>query len=678
MDARTPVSILLVDDREENRLALKAILSSPEYRIVTASSGPEALRRLLDEDFALLLVDVVMPGMSGFELASAIKQRERTAAVPIVFLTAQGADVELVFDAYRVGAVDYLVKPLVPEMVRAKVAVFAELHRQRQRIEEQGALLVEAERRQGELRLVEQQLASEQRYRSLAEAVPHVIWTARPDGTIDYFNQRWLEITGLAAAQDGPGSWERAVHPDDLPACLRAWNEARRSGGMFEAECRLRAADGAARWHLARAVPERGADGRIVSWLGTFTDIEDQKRAQAILAEFKGTLDAVLDAVLIFDPDSLRFLYLNQGAELLWGYPRERLAGMRAFELMKDYDEPRLREVLAPLRDEARRAITLEARCRRADATEIPVELSFQLVPVDGGHVVSIARDISDRKLAELEREHLYGEALAAIRARDEFLSVASHELRTPLSSLKLRLELLRRPPRSGDREPTLGEVREKLDGAVRQVDRLSELVGDLMDVSRITAGRLQLELEQVDLAAVCRDVVGRLAEDAARARCEVTLSGDANALGTWDRLRLEQVVTNLLSNALKYGAGKPVELTVEGDGPHARLAVRDQGIGISPEDRERIFQRFERAASARPFGGLGLGLYIVRQIVHAHGGKIRVESSPGEGSRFTVELPHEPPPRKIDERPAAAAAGASGDEGDEGEREHVPEGAAS
>ncbi len=652
-----PVSILVVDDRQQNRLALKAILSSPDYRIVEARSGSEALRSLLDEDFAVLLLDVLMPDMNGFELASTIKQRERTATVPILFLTAQATDVDLVYKGYQVGAVDYLVKPLVPEMVRAKVAVFAELYRQRKRSDQQAALLVEAGRRDNELRLLELRLAAERRYRSLAEAVPHIIWTARPDGWVDYVNQRWFEYTGLSAEQTA-GSWEHAVHADDLRNCERGWREALRSGQLLEAECRLRRSrDGAFHWHLCRAVPEYGAGGQIISWLGTFTDIEDQKRAQAVLADFKGTLDAVLDAVLIFEPGRLQFLYANEGASVLWGYTREELTRRRPFELMTEYDEPRFRELLAPLHDGTRSTITIETRCRRKDGREIPVEISFQLVLVDGGHIVSIARDITVRKLAELEREQLYGEALAAVRARDDFLSVASHELRTPLSSLKLQLDLLLRPPRRAATAPALPEpVSERLRAAAGHVDRLSRLISELLDVSRITAGKLRLDLEQVDLSALCCDVVSRFHEDAARAGCEVTLIAAEKAPGKWDRLRLEQVVTNLLSNALKFGAGKPVEVTVQNQDPRRLLVVRDRGIGVPPEDVERIFQRFERTLSARRYAGLGLGLYIVRQIVHAHGGTIRVESQPGAGSTFTVELPPEPRP-VVREHSAAAPA---------------------
>jgi signal transduction histidine kinase len=279
------------------------------------------------------------------------------------------------------------------------------------------------------------------------------------------------------------------------------------------------------------------------------------------------------------------------------------------------------------------------------------VELSLQIVPIEEGHVVSIARDITDRKLAELEREHLYTEALNAVRARDDFLSIASHELRTPLSSLQLQVQLLLRPPR-GQQSAAISpdQLRDKLKVAARQVDRLNRLIDQLMDVSRISAGKLRIEVEPLDLGAVARDVVGRFKDDAAKAGSEVIIGADAPVVGTWDRLRMEQVITNLLGNALKFGNRKPIEIHVSNHGGGARLSVRDHGIGIAPEDVDRVFQRFERACTPRNYAGLGLGLYIVHQIVDAHGGTIRVESQPGTGSTFTVDLPLAPPALKNEE----------------------------
>ena len=425
-----PVNILLVDDKEENLVALKAILSAPGYRLVEATSSAEALRRLLDEEFAVLLVDVIMPEMSGFELAAAIKQRERTAAVPILFLTGLAVDLEQFYKGYRAGAVDYLVKPLVPEMVRAKVAVFAQLYRQRKHIEQQAARLLEAERKESEFRLIELRLAGERRYRALAEAMPHIIWTAHPDGRVDYFNRRWFEYTGLSAER-AAGMWTAAVHPEERSACESGWRQALASGETFLSECRLkRAADRTFRWHLCWAVPEHGTTGQIISWLGSFTDIDDQKRAQTALAEFKGTLDVVLDAVMIFEPSRWRFLYVNHGARALLGYDEQELLKMRPSEFMIEHDEDRFRELIAPLESEVRGSILVETRCRRKDGRVIPTEFSFQLVRVDGRRIVSIARDITERKELEsrLEQE-ARTDPLTGCANRRGFLELARHEL---------------------------------------------------------------------------------------------------------------------------------------------------------------------------------------------------------------------------------------------------------
>jgi PAS domain S-box-containing protein len=640
-DGDETVNILMVDDRKENRIALRAILTSPAYRLVEASSAAEALHCLLREDFAVLLIDVVMPELSGFALAAAVKERPRTASTPIIFLTAQATDLDHIYRGYRAGAVDYLVKPLVPEMVRAKVAVFAELDRQRRRLEHQSAQLVEAERRESEHKLVDLRLADERRYRGLAEAIPQIIWTARPDGHVDYFNRGWYEYT-LVSPEQAAGSWFGAVHPDDLPVHRVGWEKALNDGEVVQDELRLRRGDGTYRWHLWRAVPERGSAGQVSGWVGTFTDIEDQKRAEEVLAEFKGTLDAVLDAVLIIDPKELRFVYVNEGARVLWGYRLKELARMRPFDLMVDIDEDHFRELIAPLMVEKRNTISFETPCRRKDGRTIPVEFGFQIVPVDGRHLVSIARDITDRRLAQLEREHLYEEALAAIRSRDEFLSVASHELRTPLSSLQLQLEMLTAPG-AQNAPPSPERLQEKLTKALKQVHQMEALITELMDVSRISEGRLKLDVEEFDLALLARDVVARFQEDALNVQSVVTIDAREPVTGRWDALRVEQVLTNLLANALKFGAGKPVEVGVAQHAGRARLLVRDHGIGIRAEDIERVFERYERAVSSRVYGGLGLGLYIVRQIVEAHGGTIRVESQPGAGSTFLVELPMEP-----------------------------------
>jgi signal transduction histidine kinase/CHASE1-domain containing sensor protein len=247
---------------------------------------------------------------------------------------------------------------------------------------------------------------------------------------------------------------------------------------------------------------------------------------------------------------------------------------------------------------------------------------------------VPLAEDLARLVAAAVDTSRLLRREQEAVTARDEFLSIASHELKTPLTSLILHTDALR----AAARRASPGQLSARADLIRRSADRLARLVSSLLDISRIGAGRLDLEREEADLAEVVREVAERFEEEAGKAGCELRVDA-APAPGFWDRLRLDQVVTNLLANALKYGAGAPIDVTVRAQDGRAFLTVRDRGIGISEDDQRRIFQRFERAVSQRNYGGFGLGLWIVRQIVEAQGGTVHVESAPGKGSTFTVEL---------------------------------------
>ncbi|MGC4120932.1 MAG: ATP-binding protein [Myxococcales bacterium] len=249
----------------------------------------------------------------------------------------------------------------------------------------------------------------------------------------------------------------------------------------------------------------------------------------------------------------------------------------------------------------------------------------------------ALLEDLAGRAALALENAHLYRQATEAVNVRDSFLSIAGHELKTPLTALTLQVRCLGGETKKQPLEPRVAKVS-------RQCQRLVSLVDELLDVSRITAGRLRLELQELDLAEVAKERVVGLADELGRADCEVRVVAPEPVVGRWDRLRVEQVVVNLLTNAMKYGCGKPIDLTLKTTEGRARLEVRDRGIGIAPEDQARIFARFERAVSSRHFGGLGLGLWIARQVVEAHGGTISVASKPGEGATFTVELPIAPP----------------------------------
>jgi len=252
---------------------------------------------------------------------------------------------------------------------------------------------------------------------------------------------------------------------------------------------------------------------------------------------------------------------------------------------------------------------------------------------------LAILQDVTERTRTEREKAELIARLDKALRGRDEFLSVASHELKTPLAALQLQLELIRRGMAEESRKP----LEARLNAAHRQVSRLASLVESLLEVSGVASGRLELQLADVDLSLLVHDTLERMRDTFAQAGCEVSFHSEGPVVGRWDALRLEQVVTNLLSNAAKYGAGKPVHVAVGAEARRARLTVRDEGIGIPSEALSRIFGRFERAVSERNYGGLGLGLYISRQLVEAMSGTIGVESQEGQGATFTVELPCHP-----------------------------------
>jgi signal transduction histidine kinase/Ni2+-binding GTPase involved in maturation of urease and hydrogenase len=256
---------------------------------------------------------------------------------------------------------------------------------------------------------------------------------------------------------------------------------------------------------------------------------------------------------------------------------------------------------------------------------------------------LALAQDLAARAALAVDNARLYMEAQTAIRLRDEFLTVASHELRTPVTSIMFAVELLQRltagPSLTSDSVASAGVTLRRLD---RQSRHLEGLIDRLLDVGRIQSGHWKLDLEpHVDLAAVTRDATTGLLESAARSGCAIELHAEQNGItGTFDRTRIVQLVCNLVNNALRYGAGHPVEVTVDRTGHLGRIVVRDRGIGIAPEAQAEIFEPYKRATSSRHYPGLGLGLYIVRQIVLAHGGDIHVDSALGAGATFIAELP--------------------------------------
>jgi len=358
---------------------------------------------------------------------------------------------------------------------------------------------------------------------------------------------------------------------------------------------------------------------------------------------FRLLVDQVRDyAIFMLDREGYVRTW-NRGAERIKGYRAEEIVGSHfsRFYLEEDVRAGKPARELELAAAEGR--YEEEGERVRKDGTTFFANVVITALRDPGGGLrgfAKVTRDVTERRRADEERVRL-ARANEATRARDEFLAIASHELRTPITSLGLHAEMLLRgrPPATS---AALERMRPRLRTIHRQTERLGLLVQGLVDVAQITGGRLTLEPEPLDLAAVVRETAERWRDDLSRACCTLELRLGDGIPGRWDRRRLEQIVDNLIANAVKFGAGKPVEVVAEVAGPRARLVVQDQGIGIAPDDQRRIFERFERAVSARYYGGFGLGLWIVRNMVEAHGGEVRVSSEPGKGSRFEVTLPME------------------------------------
>jgi PAS domain S-box-containing protein len=672
-----PVEILIVDDHPENLVALRAVLSRPDYHIVEASSGAEALKAVLVHDFALILLDVGMPEMDGFETARFIRSRAASRHVPIIFLTATCPDAESIHKGYAIGAVDYLVKPLDPDIVTAKVAVFVDLFRMKRQICKQEERMREAERLRGEEALRESEALYALTFNKAAVGISHTA----PDGRWLWVNDKFCEILGYTREEIVRFRFQDITHPADVEQDL---NAVRRMLGheadTWRREKRYWHKNGGVVWVDLTAAIVRTLSGEGKHFISVIEDITERKlgeERQRFLAaaseqllsalDYKTTLgrvarlaverisdgcvidvrfdDVLPRVVAVAHANDEKSARLAELSSLLTSDRNRDLAdaiSSRTSKLLTDVSAT----TAPPLGDPRATALCRELGFRSLILSPILAHdrlLGTIVLGTEGAERpfgqadLATVDDFAHRVAFAFENARLYREARDAVGARDDFLAIASHELKTPLTPLVMYLQRLlanrtRNPLDEGRQQATLARC-------AKQVERLTVLVDNLLDVSRITSGRLRLELEDFDLYEVIRDVVGRFGEQSDLAGSVVEVVG-RSVRGRWDRLRLEQVITNLLGNALKYGAKKPVILQIEADASAVKVVVHDHGIGIEPDKMNHIFDRFARAVSSRSYGGLGLGLYIARQIVEAHEGAIRVSSTPGEGSIFTVELP--------------------------------------
>lgn len=529
------VNILLVDDHRENLLSLQAVLEPLGENLVQATSGEEALRFLLERNFAAIILDVQMPGMDGFETASLIRSRRRSRQTPIIFLTAFSSSPQLLFQGYSLGAVDYLHKPLDPVILTSKVRVFVDLFKKTLALQQQSEAL---EHQAVQLAAVNFQLKqSEEQFRLLSTCSPVGIFVSNKAGRLVYVNPRYEEICGdcVPVQADKPSSaskdrsWLNLVAESDYAKISQQWANYMQQETEFFEEFQLQLPNGALRWVQLRSRP-MFSDEQLVGHVGTLEDISARKQAEAL------------------------------GQQML----REQIARQ---------------------------------------------------------------------------------EAEATNRMKDEFLAVLSHELRTPLNAMLGWAKLL--TTRTFDTAMLTRGLQTIERNAIAQ----SQLIEDILDVSKIIRGALQLKQAKISPIAVIEAAIEAVRPQAEAKGVQLIPELQATDVLIWaDSTRLQQIVWNLLTNAIKFtprGNQVLIKFWIDAEHNTAQIVVRDTGIGIAPKFLPYVFDRFRQADSSttRSYSGLGLGLAIVHHLVELHHGTILAESEgEGKGATFTVQLPlHQP-----------------------------------
>jgi PAS domain S-box-containing protein len=703
MHTEPKVAILLVDDQPANLLALEAVLADPGHELVRATSGAEALARLLARDFAVVLLDVQMHGLDGFETARRIRGRDRSHHTPIIFLTAHSDDRLTAEQAYTLGAVDYLRKPVPPVILRAKVAFFVELFRKARQIERQTEQLRQAQEERAERHMLAQYAVAGLLADSatLVEAVPRVLhtagetlgwdvgalWSVDRDAGVLRCVELWRGPAAPTAAFEA-ASRSLALQPGEgLPgrvwasgqaACVEDVTTDPNFPRLREAEvaglrgaCALpirlqgetlgvleffRRDAGAPDTDLLRVLAAIATQvGHFLERRNAEEDTRKAERERALLLAREQETRALLDTLLrgapvglAFVDRQLRYVRANDSLAAIDGRRPEDIVGKTMGEVV-----PALAPLLEPL---YRRVLeTGEPVLDQEISGETPAQpgrvrhwqCSYYPVRTPAGAVVGVGAviaEITERKQLEEVLRQRAEELAEEGRRKDRFLATLGHELRNPLAPLRNCLHVL--AGQGGD-----AETREMWDIMERQVSQLTHLVDDLLDLSRVNRGLVQLRLETVELAALVRralETARPLLEERAHA-LELDLPSEPVLLGA-DPLRLEQIVVNLLTNAARYTppAGR-VRVAAGREGDEVVVRVRDSGIGIRAEMLKAIFEMFTHAdrLPGRVQEGLGIGLTLVRHLTELHGGQAEAQSEgPGKGSEFIVRLPLRKEPR--------------------------------
>lgn len=567
MDRYENINILVVDDLPDKLLVYRTILEELGVNIVTARSGPEALRLVLQHEFAVILLDVNMPDMDGFETAALIHGRKRSAHTPIIFVTAYMDEFHTA-QGYAQGAVDYILTPVVPEILRTKVKVFVDLFRMTQQVrkqaEERIALAEEHARR----------VAAEEASRRsafLSEVSAALMGSMELDSRVGDLVRLPLPLladVGIARLVD---------HAGDEVQTHWAWFDPRRAAAVDQ-------------------------------------PVDRDRLNPLLLAALKRALESGQTEIL--PPEEVSFAVTPEAGSPLSDAGPERS------------DPPYTLRHIA--------VFPMVARGKTIGA--ILLARAGERSPFDRDDC-RLAEELALRGAIAIDNIGLYRSIREADRRKDEFLAMLAHELRNPLAPISNAVEIMRL------RGPEHSELDWARDVIARQVQHLVRLVDDLLDVSRITRGKIRLKLEPIDLAAVVSNAVetSRPLIEGRRHRFVADMPTEAIWVKA-DPARLAQVLANLLNNAAKYTEeGGSIRISVARDGGQAVVRVRDSGVGIPPEMLAGIFDLFTQVDRSldRSQGGLGIGLTLVQRLVQMHGGSVEAQSDgPGQGSEFVVRLP--------------------------------------
>lgn len=487
---------------------------------------------------------------------------------------------------------------------------------------------------------IHDQKTSQELSQLIIESIPHGIWRCDPDGAADYCSKRFCEMVGHPVVEMLGWGWTKVIHPEDREKVLVSWQKARAAKEPISVDFRVMSRDGSYRWHLSLGNPLFDSHGTLIHYYGTWTDIHQDRVIQQLLAESEAKFKTITEATpqIVWtttpngDPD-----YFNQRWYEFTGLKEDTFVKQEWIKLLHPEDQQRARESWHQCYTSGE-DYQSEFRLRHHSGNFRWVLARSLPVLDEQGKILRWLGTCTDIQ----EQKDLQDKLFSAITGRDEFISIASHELKNPLTSLRLICQMVHRNITKTN-EIFFPEKMLDFTGKINlQIDHLMRLVDDMLDVSRIQSGRLMIKKEKMDIVKVLNDVLERMIPQFEEAHCPVPKkNGHSSIKGFWDPVRIEQVLINLISNAFKYGQCRPVDIDLEPEAKSVHIRIEDHGEGISKEDLTRIFGKFERSLRTKDISGMGLGLYISKNIVEAHQGKIWAESSPGNGSTFHIELPY-------------------------------------